>query len=320
METLKFCSLVVVSFIFSTSLALANDTHGIFMVVKGDIKVTSKDGKTEPAKVGKKVFPGDAIAAGADSRAKVVMSDKNVLNVSPDSKIVIEKYENNGADKKNVELNVLYGKVRASVEQKYDGEKSKFNIKTPSAVAGVRGTDFITGYNPTTKVSQVITFSGVVAVGTAGPNGSISNPVFVRPGQMTSTSAGQAPQAPTAVPTEELKTMNTDSVSANDAGGPDAPAVASGGTAEPAKKEDGGRAPASESSSTAAAPAASAPSMIDNKDLGPEASKSIPVASGPENKPPPPAYIPPQPKQPDIPKPPPEALRGKARISITIGR
>ena len=258
-----------------SSSAFAADVHGIFMVVKGDVKITS-GGKVESAKVGKKVFPGDSIEAAADSRAKVVMSDKNVLNVSPDSKIVIEKYENDGKDKKNVELNVLYGKVRASVEQKYDGEKSKFNIKTPSAVAGVRGTDFITGYNPNTKVSQVITFSGVVAVGTPGPNGSISNAVFVRPGQMTSAGAGQAPEAPKSVPTEELKTMNTESVSAVE---PKAEAPAAQVSAEPKAEEPAKeRAPASVAPVAAEpAPAASAPSMIDSKDLGPAVSKDITV-------------------------------------------
>ena len=81
------------------SLALA-DVSGLIMVVKGDIKVTSKDGKTEAAKVGKKVSQGDTIVAGPDARAKIVMSDKNVINVSPDTKIVIEKYENDGKDKK----------------------------------------------------------------------------------------------------------------------------------------------------------------------------------------------------------------------------
>ncbi len=197
----------VMMFSFAAS---AQQVSGVMMVVKGDIKVTAKDGKTEAAKVGKKVTEGDTIMAGADSRAKVVMSDKNVINVSPDSKIVIEKYENDGKDKKNVELNVVYGKVRASVEQKYDGEKNKFNVKTPSAVAGVRGTDFLAGYNPSTKSTQVITFSGSVAVGTPGPGGKILNPVFVRPGQMTQVGAGQAPEAPKSVPAEDLNKMNSE--------------------------------------------------------------------------------------------------------------
>ena len=50
----------------------------------------------------------------------------------------IEKYTNDAkTDSRQVELKVEYGKVRATVEQKYDGEKNSFNVKTPTAVAGV---------------------------------------------------------------------------------------------------------------------------------------------------------------------------------------
>ncbi len=209
MNTLKW----ILGFAFAMAFSFAvqaQTVQGVMMVVKGDIKVTGADGKIEAGKVGKKVSAGDTILAGADSRAKIVMADKNVINVSPDSKIVIEKYENDGKDKKNVELNVVYGKVRASVEQKYDGDKSKFNIKTPSAVAGVRGTDFLMGYNQGTKTAQVITFSGSVAVGQPGPGGTIKNPVFVQAGQMTSAGAGKTPETPKSVPKEDLNKMNNE--------------------------------------------------------------------------------------------------------------
>lgn len=201
----------VLSFLITTA-AWAEDTSGVFMVVKGDVKITSgKDGKTDAAKVGKKVFAGDSISAGADSRAKIVMSDKNILNISPDSKIKIETYSNDPkSDSRNVELKIEYGKVRATVEQKYDGEKNKFNIKTPTAVAGVRGTDFLTGFNRSTRQSSIVTFTGTVAVGTPGPRGEIQNPVFVRPGQQTSVGASGAPEAPKPMPKEELQKMNNE--------------------------------------------------------------------------------------------------------------
>lgn len=210
MNSLRWIVGIIFVVAFATTSS-AQTVSGVMMVVKGDIKVTGKDGKTEAAKVGKKVAAGDTIVSGPDSRAKIVMADKNVINISPDSKITIEKYENDGKERKNVELNVVYGKLRASVEQKYDGEKSKFNVKTPSAVAGVRGTDFITGYNPSTRSAQIITFQGSVAVGSPGPGGSIQNPVFVQAGQMTTAGAGKPPEAPKAVPQDDLNKMNNES-------------------------------------------------------------------------------------------------------------
>lgn len=192
---------------FSTMQALAAD--GVFMVVKGAVTIESQ-GKVSSAKVGAKVAQGDKIISAADSRAKIVMSDKNVLNISPETTLVIEKYSNNPSDK-NVELKVEQGKVRATVEQKYDGEKSKFNIKTPSAVAGVRGTDFITSYSRANRVTRVVTFSGVVAVGQLGPRGAIVNPVFVRPGETTEAGPDKTPEPPKPIPQDEVNSLDQQS-------------------------------------------------------------------------------------------------------------
>lgn len=199
---------LLLNFVSTTAVA---DSTGTFMVVKGDVQVTSKAGGTQKAKIGMKVQESDIIASGPDSRAKIVMSDKNVINISPDTKLELEKYiYDPNSDNKQVSLNVLQGKVRATVEQKYDGEKNKFHVKTPSAVAGVRGTDFLTSFSPKNRETKIVTFEGRVAVGLPGPNGSIANPVYVNPGQTTTAQSGAPPSKPEAVPANELKNMNSE--------------------------------------------------------------------------------------------------------------
>lgn len=194
----------------TTSVAFAN-AHGVFQVVKGKVQVKSgKDGKTERAKIGQKVFPKDTIITGPDSRAKIVMVDTNVINVSPDSSIEIEAYEFKPEEqKKNVLLNVIYGKVRSKVNQKYDGDQAKFQVKTKSAVAGVRGTDFLASFNPQRDESQVVTFEGEVEFGKPGPNGTIENPVSVGVGQMAEQIASAPPAPPRSVPPQMLASLNS---------------------------------------------------------------------------------------------------------------
>src|SRR5438309_2229811 len=71
----------------------AAEIYGVLMVVKGNVTVeVQKSKSTEKAKVGFKVFPGDTIITGKDSRAKLVMIDKNIINISPDSKFSLDKY------------------------------------------------------------------------------------------------------------------------------------------------------------------------------------------------------------------------------------
>ncbi|MEO0336504.1 MAG: hypothetical protein AAF202_08920, partial [Pseudomonadota bacterium] len=118
MRTLAAVLIGISMLAMTPSLAFAKG-HGVFRVVKGDVKVQSaKSGKTKKAKIGQKVFPKDIVIAGPKSRAKIIMVDKNILNISPDSKIEIEAYEfDPKKKKKNVLLNVIYGKVRSKVKQ-----------------------------------------------------------------------------------------------------------------------------------------------------------------------------------------------------------
>tara|TARA_B100000749_G_C18450166_1_gene476176 strand:+ start:7576 stop:8730 length:1155 start_codon:yes stop_codon:yes gene_type:complete len=180
----------------------AASVHGVFKVVKGKVHIVSaKTGKKKRAKVGKKVYPGDTITTQKNARVKIVMIDKNEINVSPDSEVKLEKYEYDpSAGKKDVLLNVIYGKVRNKVKQKYDGNQAKFRVKTPSAVAGVRGTDFLTNFNRVKQKTEILTFEGRVQFGVPGAGGLISNAVSVGQGQVASLTRGSgAPSPPVAM-------------------------------------------------------------------------------------------------------------------------
>lgn len=201
------------AFTVISSSAHAQQVYGELKVVKGDVNIKSgRDSKVTKAAIGLRVFPTDTIVTGKDSRAKILMVDKNEINISPDSEIVLQKYVYDPANgKKEVLLNVLSGKVRAKVEQKYDGKAATFHVKTPSAVAGVRGTDFLTSFDSKTNQSSVVTFHGRVEFGQPGAGGTIQNPVMVTPGQVSVASAGAAPSTPVAMPKQQLASMEKES-------------------------------------------------------------------------------------------------------------
>ncbi len=201
----------------------AEASCGVIEIAKGDIKIESK-GKVSAGAAQSKVCEGDAIIAGTQSRAKVKMADGNELNISPESRIVLETYQYKPTDnKKKVLLNVVYGKVRAATakENMYndaaaDGQANSFQVKTKAAVAGVRGTDFLTSFSPQTNKAEVVTFKGEVMVGQMGPGGVILNPVAVGAGQKTEAVPGAPPAPPKVVPPTEMQQMSQDSVAAKD--------------------------------------------------------------------------------------------------------
>ncbi len=203
---------------------------GEILVSKGDVKIESgKDKSIKSAPQGTKVCQGDTVIAGTQSRAKVKMEDGNELNISPDSRILLETYEYKAADnKKKVLLNVLYGKVRAATREENmyndktkDGQANTFQVKTKSAVAGVRGTDFLTSFDAKTSKTEIVTFKGNVDVGTPGPGGTIMNAVSVGAGQKTEALPGAPPAPPKMVPAGDMDKMNkeTKGGSTDSAGG-----------------------------------------------------------------------------------------------------
>jgi hypothetical protein len=221
----------------------AKASCGTVEVSKGDVKIQAAGKSAVAAPAGAKICSGDTIIAAADSRAKVKLEDGNELNISPSSTIVIENFEFNAAEnKKKIMLNVLMGKVRATTpkENMYgdkakDGKTNTFQVKTKSAVAGVRGTDFLTGFDPKTSKSEVVTFRGKVEVGQPGPGGTILKPVFVGAGQKTEAVSGQPPAPAKVVPPAELKKMNSES-KAETGGSTDK--SAGGGSAKKDDKKD----------------------------------------------------------------------------------
>ncbi len=204
---ITLCLLVVAFPVF------AAQSFGVLMVVKGNVKIFKKDDTSTDARISSKVFPEDTVVTGKDSRAKIVMSDRNIINVLPETKLRIDQYINNEKEK-NVRLSLIQGKVRNNVEQKYDSEKNRFEVKTPTAVAGVRGTQFITSFDRTTNKTEIVTLKGEVAFqGLDAVSNKLTEPVVVKKGETSQNQeAGAAPATPTRIDPIELKKIENESV------------------------------------------------------------------------------------------------------------
>lgn len=186
--------------------ALWASNCGVFRVVKGQVSFQKKGkGPFKKARINKKICSGDAVKAGANSRAKIVMSGGNEINVSPETEFTIEKYQQaDGASDNKALINVIYGKIRSNVKQKYkNNEQSFYRVKTKSAVAGVRGTEFLVSFDASRSQSRVITFEGQVAVGEL-VNGRFTSLTEVGAGQFTTNKVGSRPHPAKSLPKSEL--------------------------------------------------------------------------------------------------------------------
>ena len=104
-----------------------------------------------------KVYEKDTIETKANSKVKILFLDESLMNVGENSKMEITE-QNYEPGKKRVSVyNVLAGKVRVLVG-KVSGEESKFEVRTPTALAAVRGTELFVWVKSAT-VTQVFVVS-----------------------------------------------------------------------------------------------------------------------------------------------------------------
>lgn len=130
--------------------AMAAEEIASFKVVSGTVEVL-RSGKlpATPVKIGDSLSEGDFVRTRSGSFAEIRFKDGTILKVAQRSRIDIGSYfstqKKNGA---NVRL--PRGKVEAIVDParvKQAGEGRRFEVHTPNAVAGVRGTDFIVSHD-----------------------------------------------------------------------------------------------------------------------------------------------------------------------------
>jgi hypothetical protein len=135
-------------------------------VVKGKaFKVLN--GKKEPIKKKDWLKEGTTVQTAEKSFVRLIYTDKSSMNVGPKSEMKIEQFDN----KEPGMINMIKGKIRSKVSKDYlkiDKKRSKLLIRTPSAVMGVRGTEFVTEVIPATAKGQVagvllVVMEGVVA-------------------------------------------------------------------------------------------------------------------------------------------------------------
>lgn len=203
------------------STAEAQQACGTFLVVKGNVKIQRSGQTAKPAKLGAEVFAGDQIATGADGRGTIEMLDKSIMRVMTQSQVTIDACSQEGAAK-NVELQLKEGGVFNNVQKGYDGKKNKFLIKTPTAVAGVRGTQFLTSYDKISKVTEVVTREGRVSVTSFGAG---AKTVIVQQGQMSSVGADKVPDAPVSAPQDKMQNIEVEIQETAPAAGAAAPTV-----------------------------------------------------------------------------------------------
>lgn len=196
----------------AASIASLRNVSGTVDVLKG--------GATPglPAKNDDQVSTGDLIRTKTRSFVEVVYHDGSVLKIAERSRVDIGEHFS-GNNPGGSEVRLARGKLQAIVDltkAKSGGSgPKKFEIRTPNAIAGVRGTNFVVNHqhgvtNVFVRSGQVYSFNPRIP----------TQMVNLLPGTVTTVTGNLAPLPPRAAQSQEIQKMEH---------GLTAPPAASGG-------------------------------------------------------------------------------------------
>src|SRR5581483_10894268 len=131
--------LAMISAAFTNS-ALANTGRVDFTI--GSVNVTDASGRAQPLTRGADVKSGDKISSGSDGRAQIRFSDGAYVSLQPNTEFDIREYRYSGkADGNESALFGLFkGALRTVTGIVGRVNRNKYQITTPTATIGIRGT------------------------------------------------------------------------------------------------------------------------------------------------------------------------------------
>jgi hypothetical protein len=122
--------------------ALASEA-GLIKVSKGSVQI-QRGGAKVPAPVGTAISISDVIVTGADGSAGITFTDNSLVSVGPNTVFAIDKYRfDTTTHVGEFEGNLRQGRLAAVSGKMVKQSPESMKIRTPSAVMGVRGTEFL---------------------------------------------------------------------------------------------------------------------------------------------------------------------------------
>lgn len=158
------------------------------------------------ARLGDSVFVKDVIRTKSSSKAEITFNDATILKVAQRSRIDISEYLIDGGGVSKAVIDMSRGKVKADVSKTIVAQitkspkANKFEIRTPNAVAGVRGTDFFV-FHSANSTGVLVTEGKVETYNPKFPDVKVE----VIAGQITNVTDNKPPTRPKAATDIETK-------------------------------------------------------------------------------------------------------------------
>ena len=168
--------------------------------------ITRGSGKaavTNEAKKGDDLVWNDLVKTLKGGRARITLTDQSILSLGSQSELKIVKHDDRS---QQTALQLYGGRVRAEVA-KITRQGGNFELRTPTAVAGVIGTDF--GADSSTLGTTVfVCINGITQVSNIDPG--VPGSVQCTAGMTTTVTTGKPPTIPTNATPQQIQQLIQD--------------------------------------------------------------------------------------------------------------
>lgn len=154
---------------------------------------------------------GDAVSLGDElrtlvaSKLNVLFRDDSVLVLAASSRLIVDEQLIEAVGGVSL-FSLAIGTVRALISERYQEPGARFELRTPTAVVGVRGTGFIVSYDPANKETLVAGLFGATQVWSTVDQRA-GREVLLGPRQFTVVGYGELPTQPVFIDAQLLQTL-----------------------------------------------------------------------------------------------------------------
>lgn len=125
-----------------TSVAALAADIGQIKVAKGIVTI-ERGGQSLPGEAGARVQGADTVRTGSDGSVGITMTDNSLLSAGPNSLLVLDRYEfDSTTNQGRFDASLRRGTLAVVSGRLARQSPDAMTLRTPSAILGVRGTEF----------------------------------------------------------------------------------------------------------------------------------------------------------------------------------
>ena len=130
------------------SLALAGQVAGTIVQLSGPLMARKADGTVKVLAARSEVEVGDTLVSEKNTYAQIKLIDNSEITLKPNTTFTVEAFSFDAGKPEgdSASFNLVKGGLRSITGLLGKRNKEKFQLKTPTATIGIRGTTFVAQY------------------------------------------------------------------------------------------------------------------------------------------------------------------------------